>query len=31
LIGKYVNIASRAASFITKNFGGALEYGGDAR
>jgi methionyl-tRNA synthetase len=28
LIGKYVNIASRAASFITKHFGGALEYGG---
>src|SRR6266403_307359 len=30
LIGKYVNLASRAASFITKHFGGALEYGGDA-
>jgi methionyl-tRNA synthetase len=30
LIGKYVNIASRAASFITKHFGGALEYGADA-
>jgi methionyl-tRNA synthetase len=30
LIGKYVNIASRAATFITKHFGGALEYGGDA-
>src|SRR5258708_7005306 len=30
LIGKYVNIASRAASFITKHFGGALEYGGGA-
>jgi methionyl-tRNA synthetase len=29
LIGKYVNIASRAASFITKHFGGELEYGGD--
>jgi methionyl-tRNA synthetase len=28
LIGKYVNIASRAASFITRHFGGALEYGG---
>jgi len=28
LIGKYVNIASRAASFITKHFGGALEYAG---
>jgi methionyl-tRNA synthetase len=32
LIGKYVNIASRAASFIAKHFGGALEYhGNDAR
>jgi methionyl-tRNA synthetase len=30
LIGKYVNIASRAATFIMKHFGGALEYGGDA-
>ena len=30
LIGKYVNIASRAASFITKHFGGALVYRGDA-
>jgi methionyl-tRNA synthetase len=29
LIGKYVNIASRAASFITKHFSGALEYNGD--
>jgi methionyl-tRNA synthetase len=29
LIGKYVNIASRAASFITKHFDGALEYHGD--
>jgi len=29
LIGKYVNIASRAASFITRHFGGALRYGGD--
>jgi methionyl-tRNA synthetase len=29
LIGKYVNIASRAASFITKHFGGALAYHGD--
>ena len=28
LIGKYVNIASRAASFITKYFGGALRFGG---
>src|ERR1700722_5703828 len=30
LIGKYVNIASRAASFITKHFGGGLEYADDA-
>jgi methionyl-tRNA synthetase len=30
LIGKYVNIASRAASFITKYFDGALGYNGDA-
>jgi methionyl-tRNA synthetase len=29
LVGKYVNIASRAASFITKHFGGELEYRGD--
>jgi methionyl-tRNA synthetase len=29
LVGKYVNIASRAASFITKHFDGALEYNGD--
>ena len=29
LIGKYVNIASRAANFITKHSGGALRYGGD--
>ena len=28
LIGKYVNIASRAASFITHHFAGALEYPG---
>ena len=27
LIGKYVNIASRAATFITKHFDGALKYG----
>src|SRR5476651_2222109 len=27
LIGKYVNIASRAANFITKHFGGELKYG----
>ena len=30
LIGKYVNIASRAASFITKHFDGQLAYAGDA-
>jgi len=29
LIGKYVNIASRAANFITKHFGGELKYTGD--
>lgn len=29
LVGKYVNIASRAASFITKHFDGALAYSGD--
>jgi methionyl-tRNA synthetase len=29
LIGKYVNIASRAANFITRNFGGELKYGDD--
>jgi methionyl-tRNA synthetase len=29
LIGKYVNIASRAANFITKYFGGELKYSGD--
>jgi methionyl-tRNA synthetase len=29
LIGKYVNIASRAANFITKYFGGELALGGD--
>ena len=28
LIGKYVNIASRAANFITRHFGGALAYAG---
>jgi methionyl-tRNA synthetase len=28
LVGKYVNIASRAANFITRHFGGALEYAG---
>jgi methionyl-tRNA synthetase len=30
LVGKYVNIASRAANFITKHFGGELKYSGDA-
>ena len=29
LIGKYVNIASRAASFISKRFDGVLGYSGD--
>jgi len=29
LVGKYVNIASRAASFISRHFGGELRYGGD--
>jgi len=29
LIGKYVNIASRAANFITKHFGGELRYSGN--
>ena len=29
LIGKYVNIASRAATFITKYFAGELKYAGD--
>jgi methionyl-tRNA synthetase len=29
LIGKYVNIASRAAIFITRHFGGELRYLGD--
>jgi methionyl-tRNA synthetase len=31
LVGKYVNIASRAASFITKHFDGELKYNGDTR
>src|SRR5690606_3185981 len=30
LIGKYVNIASRAAPFIPRHFDGALAYAGDA-
>jgi methionyl-tRNA synthetase len=29
LIGKYVNIASRAANFVTRQFGGELKYLGD--
>jgi len=29
LVGKYVNIASRAANFITRRFGGELRYRGD--
>ncbi len=29
LVGKYVNIASRAANFITKHFGGELRFEGD--
>ena len=29
LIGKYVNIASRAATFITRHFGGELTFRGD--
>jgi methionyl-tRNA synthetase len=29
LIGKYVNIASRAANFVTRHFGGELKYRGD--
>jgi methionyl-tRNA synthetase len=29
LVGKYVNIASRAASFVGKHFGGELRYAGD--
>jgi methionyl-tRNA synthetase len=31
LVGKYVNIASRAASFISKYFGGELKYLGDTK
>jgi methionyl-tRNA synthetase len=31
LIGKYVNIASRAANFITRHFDGALAYQGDTK
>ena len=29
LVGKYINIASRAANFITKHFDGKLNYAGD--
>ena len=29
LVGKYVNIASRAANFLTRHFGGELKYAGD--
>jgi methionyl-tRNA synthetase len=31
LVGKYVNIAARAASFIAKYFGGELKYLGDTK
>jgi methionyl-tRNA synthetase len=31
LVGKYVNIASRAANFITKHFGGELKFSGDTQ
>jgi methionyl-tRNA synthetase len=31
LIGKYVNIASRAATFITRHFDGALAYAGETQ
>jgi methionyl-tRNA synthetase len=31
LVGKYVNIASRAANFITKHFNGELKYSGDTQ
>src|SRR5262249_1444572 len=31
LVGKYVNIASRAASFIAKYFNGELKYAGDTK
>jgi methionyl-tRNA synthetase len=30
LVGKYVNIASRAAHFISKHYDGALSFGGDS-
>jgi methionyl-tRNA synthetase len=31
LVGKYINIASRAASFINKHFGGNLVYSGNTK
>jgi methionyl-tRNA synthetase len=31
LVGKYVNIASRAASFVSKYFDGELKYSGDTK
>ena len=31
LVGKYVNIASRAASFISKYYGGELKFSGDTK
>jgi methionyl-tRNA synthetase len=31
LVGKYVNIAARAASFIAKHFDGELKYAGDTK
>ena len=31
LVGKYINIASRAATFITKYFNGELKYTGDTK
>src|SRR5882672_3647450 len=31
LVGKYVNIASRAANFITRQFGGELKFAGDTQ
>ena len=31
LVGKYVNIASRASGFITKHFNGELKYEGDTK
>ena len=31
LIGKYVNIASRAATFITRHFDGAARHAGESR